>query len=44
MQKAPESTLGAVYKKYCAAKFAEVARMAPPAAVVEEAAALQPLA
>jgi hypothetical protein len=44
MQKAPTNTLGAVHKKYAAAKFGEVAKVAPPTEILttaSEAAAQQ---
>lgn len=37
MSKAPTNSLGAVYKKYSSSKFAEVAKIAPPLAITEEA-------
>ena len=40
MVKAPTATLTAVYKKYSATKFGEVTKIAPPTAILAEAAAL----
>lgn len=39
-QKAPTSSLNAVYKKYANAKFMEIAKVEPAAAVADEADAL----